>query len=293
MKPAAFTCALLLLAVTAGAQFTLLPQVGFDNSKTKMEVNDAQSFSPLGRTSDMKANLRLDYNFKTGHGLYAAIGSSPAVVKYSFTNPSDLAVNAKAVSGSLQWRVEGGYQFRSKAFKLGPSSSKSADRSAAKPEVKRTCGSWHSCGSARYHAPQQANLNLRLQPSLGVAYIPSAAETVSTDGTVAHYNAGNWKTAMVAGMGFEFGKGRDRFLTTTIYYTKGLSNLDTREVTTTVSGKPQTTTLRSSTNSWGMTIGVPFTLGKSSKPATKKTEQKSSPCKSRCGSYHSSCIKRI
>jgi hypothetical protein len=292
MKPAAFTCTLLLITVTAGAQFTLLPQVGFDNSKSKIEVNNAQTVSPLGRTTDLKASLRLDYNFKSGHGFFAGIGSSPAVVQYSFTNSGDVALNAKAVAGSLQWRIEGGYQFRSKAFNLGPASSKTASKSSSKPEAKRTCGSYYSCGRAKQQTAKQQHLNLRLQPSVGVAYIPSTQETVSVDGNTVQYNAGNWKTAMVAGMGFEFGNGRDRLLTTTFYYTKGLSNLDSRAVTTTVSGKPETTTLRSSTNSWGLTVGVPFTLGKSKKPPIKKAEQKS-PARSRCSSYRSSCTKRI
>lgn len=292
MKPAAFTCTLLLMAVTAGAQFTLLPQVGFDNSKSKIGVNDLKSFSPLGRTTGLRANLRVDYNFKTGQGFYAALSSSPAVVRYSFSTPNALSANPKAVTGSLRWSVQAGYQFRSKPFNMGTASSKGASRAAVEPAAKRTCGSYHSCGAAKYRAPMRQAMTLRLQPSMGLAYIPSLRESIATDGSRIQYNAGNWNTAMVAGLGFEIGKGRDRLLTTTFYFTKGLGNMGARTVTTTVSGKPESTTLRSSANSWGMTLGVPFALVKNKRPAVKKMEQKS-PCRSRCESFHSSCIKRI
>jgi opacity protein-like surface antigen len=116
MKPAAFTLMLVLfVTITANAQLSFLPQVGLEQSKTSLGINDLPSFSPMGVNNYLKANLRMDYRFKNGHSPYISFGTSPGVVEYSFADPSNAANNFKTAAGSLQFRMEGGYQYSSKA----------------------------------------------------------------------------------------------------------------------------------------------------------------------------------
>src|SRR5215212_8822311 len=99
MKPAALVSMLLVLVASAvKAQLTLLPQIGFDRSKTSVQYNELSSFSPLGGKGNLKANLRLDYRFPKGHGPYASFGTAPAVVEFSFADPSNAMSNFKAAA---------------------------------------------------------------------------------------------------------------------------------------------------------------------------------------------------
>src|SRR3954468_21931898 len=113
MKPAALTGLLLLIAATAGAQFTLLPQLGFDRTKTCLNSNNIGFYAPAGAKTFMKGAVRLDYRFKGGHGPFAAIATSPGVLENSIPSASSISSNYKVSAGSLQWRVEAGYQYRS------------------------------------------------------------------------------------------------------------------------------------------------------------------------------------
>ena len=116
MKPAALLTTLsLLLACTASSQFSLLPQLGFESSKTSINHNGS-SFSPSGGRGNLKANLRLDYRFKMGHGPYVGIGTSPAVMEYSFTDPSNPKANFNTSTASKLFKMEAGYMFTSKAI---------------------------------------------------------------------------------------------------------------------------------------------------------------------------------
>jgi hypothetical protein len=91
--------------------------------------------------------------------------------------------------------------------------------------------------------------------------------------TIYQYNAGNWKTALLAGAGFEFGKGSTRQFTVSINYFKGIGNLDEQTISSVSGGKPVTTTLESSVSGWNMKVGIPFTLW-TKRPAIKNTTQK-------------------
>jgi hypothetical protein len=292
MKPAAFTGFLMLLVATASAQLTLLPQMGFERSKTSISYNDLSSFSPLGGQTFLNGSIKLDYRFKKGHSPYLAFGTHPPVVSYSFSNPSDLS-DARASTGSMQWHLEAGYQFSSKPIVFKKAQSKKS--SAAKPQEQRTCRSYygHCCGQHKAQAAKQSSVNLRLQPSIGIAYLPSINENMVKSASGYQYNAGNANTAVVAGMGFELGKGRDRIMTLGFTYTKGIGNLGTQEITTYEGTKPVVNKFSSSTSSWGLTLGVPFTLTHQhhSKPALKSKQQPS--CQARFESCHYRCIRRI
>src|SRR6185295_14835665 len=106
MKPAAFTGIFLLLTAFVQAQFTLLPQAGFDNTCTRVNYNNVNSFSPLTGQTDFKATLRIDYKFKGGHGPYASIGTSPAAVNLSFKSPVNAMNELQTSATSVQWRLE-------------------------------------------------------------------------------------------------------------------------------------------------------------------------------------------
>jgi hypothetical protein len=299
MKPPVLTSMLLLfISITAKAQLSFLPQIGFEKSKTSVRVNDLSSFSPIGSTGNLKANLRADYRFKKGHGPYVAFGTNPGAVAYSFTDPSTAMSNFKAATNSLQWRFEGGYQYSSKPITLKKASkTQPAKATTHHTEVRRSCGSYynyHKQKTTTATTKQNNNLNLRLQPSLGIAYIPSVQENLKSGGTTYQYNAGNYKTALVSGMGIEFGKGKQRLFTLSAFYAKGLSNLKEQEISSLENNKITNTTLNSKTSSWGMTIGVPFSFSKTKKTVVtpvKPTEHKE--YKSKCGSYQGRCTKRI
>jgi len=294
MKPAAILGLVLLTTASASAQFTLTPQIGFDLSKTTIGFNfsdnnyaNPKAFSPLGSKASLKASLRGDYRFKKGHGVFGAIGTSPAVVEFSFDNPTTASRNYKASTGALQWRLEAGYQFTSKKINLQKSSGK---EKTSKAEAK-TC-SHFGCGARKSSAKENNNLNLKLQPSVGFAYLPVIKDDIVQEGGSYKYNAGNWNTGIVTGLGFELGKGRDRLFSVNVFYTKGIGNLDDKTITQYFSSKPYTTGFNSKTSSWGMTIGVPFGFAKQHKPAAKsnqKSNQQKQNCRSRCEQYRGKC----
>jgi hypothetical protein len=305
MKPAAITLMLVLLvAVTANAQLSFLPQIGFEQSKTSVRVNDLSSFSPMGFTNNFKANLRADYRFKKGHGPYISIGTTPGAIAFSFSEVANVSNNFKAASNALQFKIESGYQYSSKPISLKKTTKKqTAQRTTQTVVTNRRCGTYSYYHRERTTTTpaikQNNNLNMRLQPSIGVAYIPSVKNDIISNGSVYQYNAGNYKTAMVSGMGFEFGKGTQRLFTISIFYTKGFSNLKEQEITNTENNKINTR-LNSNSSAWGMTIGMPFSFSKNKKIAAVPTQTKiiteqrhRYQYRSKCGSYNGRCTRRI
>ena len=128
---------LLLLFVASGyvansQRFSLLPQVGFENSKTKISYNDLASFAPEGVKFTPQASLRLNYSSKQGHGFFLGAATSRSIVSFSFTDPETLSNTYSATAGSMQLRMEGGYQFNSKPISLGKSKQTSTNTTAKK-----------------------------------------------------------------------------------------------------------------------------------------------------------------
>jgi hypothetical protein len=102
--------------------------------------------------------------------------------------------------------------------------------------------------------------------------------------TTYEYRAGNWQTGLIAGSGFEFGKGNVSKFTVSINYFKGLGNLDKQSITTTDGSKVTTTTLQSSVSGWNLKVGIPISLAK--KPAIKnRVEKKVIERKVNCQEY--------
>jgi hypothetical protein len=300
MKPAVRFCMLFLLsAATADAQLSLRPEIGFDRSQTSIRQNELPSLDLQGEGA-LSASLRLDYRFKGGHGPYTAIGTSPSPVQYNFTSPSTAMSTFNTATSSLRFRFETGYQYTSKAISLGGKSSKaSASKSsapAATTEAKKTCGSYtyrSQCGSKKVQpAPQPAQpLNMRIIPSVGVAFHPDADRDIKSGNGSYQYNAGAFRTALVSGMGFEFGRGKQRLGTMSVYYSRGLGDAMSDDLVITDNGKTSVTHFTSSQSSWAVRFGIPFTLAKKA----KSTKSSSGSSKKSCGSYSSSsrCTRKI
>ena len=119
---------------------------------------------------------------------------------------------------------------------------------------------------------------MRIQPSLGVACIlfaPSAG-VFATGGanTTFGYDAGNWKTAVTGGLGFEFGKNDQRNFVLSINYLKGITNLGQQSITTIAGTKPVTTSFQSYASSCNIRMGIPIAVGKKAPVVNKKIVEK-------------------
>jgi hypothetical protein len=292
---------ILFIASAVNAQkLSLTPQVGFENSKTSVNYNDLGSFAPLGGEVNPQVSLRLDYKFKGGFGPYFGASTSRSVVLYSFNDLENGMNLYNATQANMQVRMESGFQFTTKPIlfnKTKPSSNTSTSKT--KSSNKSSCGSYSyrsSCSKSYYSqssrcqsknstAKKVENKNkggwVRLQPSVGVGFIPSPKTDVVTKveagQTTYEYRAGAWNTAFTTGMGFEFGRDKKRLVNVSVNYFSGIGSMD-KETITAVSGtKTSVATLESKASGWNMRIGIPFTLvekgtaKKNTQTKTKKT----------------------
>ena len=284
----------------ANAQrFSLLPQAGFENSYTKISYNDLRSFSPLGIRFTPQASLRLNYSSKQGHGFFVGASSSRSLVSFNFSDPEKGMTNYTAVMSDMHLQLEGGYLFNSKPISLGKSkqtitnpAKKSCDANSL--QSSGHCGKSYSpssgCRSGNTNKVKQPALGknknswVRIQPSVGMGFIPAVktdiVSKIQGGQTTYQYNAGNWNKALMAGAGFEFGKGKTRQFTISLNYFTAIGNLDDQTISSMSGAKSVTTTLASSVSGWNMKVGIPFTLG-AKKPAKKHSTQQ----KSGCGQY--------
>ena len=280
MKPTVLTSILLLATGAAThAQLSFLPQVGFEQNRSTLNYNN---LSASGVDGNLRANLKIDYRFKGGHGPYAGVGTTAAPVYFAFNNAGALQESLEGVKNGLQLRLEGGYQYSSKPIRFGKN--KSAAASARNESYTETSIQKKSCGTTTYQsscgikkritktALVDNNLNMRIQPSVGLAYLPSAEESIKHTANGFEYNATNWKTAIVPAVGFEFAKGHNRLFTLSVFYTRPLG-LEGESVTTTTGTKPVVTTLSPKASTWGVTVGVPFSFTDSDKVKTTKVKR--------------------
>ncbi|HEY6506003.1 MAG TPA: hypothetical protein VIZ28_18640 [Chitinophagaceae bacterium] len=299
------TAALTLLCFVAfgyamnAQRFSLLPQVGFESSRTKISYNDLSSFSPANAQFVPQASLRLNYASKQGHGFFFGAATSRSSIVYSFADPENGMTNFNTTAGDMQVQLEGGYQFSSKPISLNKSkqaAAKTKTESSSSYSKKSHCQksySSNSCSkSSNKSKPSTAAKNkgswVRIQPSIGMAYIPGTETGIVTktqnNQTTYEYRAGNWNTGFIAGSSFEFGNNKARLFTVSINYFKGLGNLDEQTLTTSDGVKSVTTTMQSAVSGWNMRIGIPFSLSKSS-AAKSKTEKKATERKTNCQQY--------
>jgi hypothetical protein len=123
--------------------------------------------------------------------------------------------------------------------------------------------------------------------------VPSDRDEIGIKNGSYEYAAGNWKTGLVSGLGFEFGKGRQRLMTLSLQYARGLGGNDKQEINAIENNKPVTASFSSRSSSWGLSLGVPFTIG-AKKPAVKRPEERSQK-KSNCNTNYSkpACGRKI
>lgn len=306
MRTAALTLlSFVAFGFAAGAQkFSLLPQVGFENSKTKVRYNDLPSFSPAGINFSPQVGLRVTYTSKPGHGIFLGAASSRNVVPFSFTDPETGMNSFKTTTGSIQLRFESGYQFSSKRISLKKSGSNAATNAENKVSEKKQCGAFSfksHCTKNKTSASRSANTEktkpgikgtwVSLQPSVGLGFIPVTKTDVisktQNGQTTYEYRAGNWNTGLITGMGFEFGKNNTRLFTLSVNYFKGLGNLDKQTISTVIGSKTLTTHLQSEVSGWNMRIGVPLTLGAKKASIKQKIEKNTQQRKTNCSQYRS------
>jgi len=291
MRSLALSGLFIVSALAMNAQkLSLTPQVGFENSRTSVNYNNLGSFAPLGGEFNPQVGLRLDYKFKQGFGPYIGASTSRSGVLYSF-NDIENGMNAYAATkANMQLRMEAGYQYTTKPIffnkaKQSTSTSKTkppGNSSSSSYSYRSKCSKSYSsqssrCQSKNSSAKKAENKNkggwVRLQPSMGIGYIaaPKTDIVTKTDGsqTAYEYRAGNWNTAFLTGMGFEFGRNNQRLLNVSINYFAGIGNMDKQTISNESGIKTTYATLESKASGWNMRVGIPFTLTEK-----KTTEQK-------------------
>jgi len=297
------------ITVTANSQLTILPQAGFENSNTKISYNNLPYFSPLTQLQP-KFSLRADYKFKNGFGPFAGIVTSRSLVSYNFIDPEKGMTDYTASMGKMQAQLQVGLQYTSKPifFKKQTSANESAPAKTAETATSNQhyyssgCHrySYSGCGSRKSSTAentksqsaksQSKGWSLRLQPSAGVGFIPASTQDLvfNTAGSQPSYtyNAGNNKTALLTGMGFEFAKNEKRLFTLSVNYFKGLGGNATT-FTSESGNKTTTTTLNSKLSGWGATLGIPISFAK--KPKTTTTQKVEQKPKYDCQRYRMEC----
>lgn len=304
---------------TASGQLTLTPSLGIENARTTVGVNNNPFIRPLSLQLRPQAAIRLQYAAKSGHGIFAGIATSTTGVDFSFTDPEASFSRFNASRSDVQLRLEGGYLFNTKPIRLGNGSA------AKKPtsQGRGHCGQMKmsSCGQSKTGAVKQTQtitirtacgqktytvrmrqpvkqpvVSLRMQPQIGMAFIPSPAATFSSKMTGSQtqysYMAGNWNTALIGGMGFEFARGNNKFLQVNMQYLKGMGNLDNEMLATNTGSKSTETHFASRTSAWRLSFGIPFTLSKKQARDNQRIvivqkQEKKTEVKKNCGQQKS------
>lgn len=296
MRSLALSGLFIVSALAMNAQkLSLTPQVGFENSRTSVNYNNLGSFAPLGGEFNPQVSLRLDYKFKQGFGPYIGASTSRSGVLYGFNDIENGMNTYTATKANMQLRMEAGYQYTTKPIFFNKTKqSKGTTSSKTRSSNKSSCGGYSygsSCSrgaSSSSHCQSKSsstrkveNKNqggwVRLQPSMGLGYIaaPKADIVTKTEGgqTAYEYRAGNWNTAFLTGMGFEFGRNKQRLLNVSINYFKGIGNMNTQTVSNESGIKTSYATLASKASGWNMRIGIPFSLAEKKTGKQKSTNK--------------------
>ena len=268
MKPTLLFGCFLLAGTAAHAQFSLLPYAGFEQSSHLLRYGSGLSASDIN--GNLKAGLRADYRLKGGHTPFVNFTTNPAPLSFRFDKTGSLLNAADAVRGNLQFRLEAGYLYSSKLIQFGKkrTPARASTETVTVTSIRKSgCGSFthkSRCGSQTRiikSVPENRNLNLRLQPSLALAYIPASTETIKQTPAGFDYTTGVWKTALVPAMGFAFAKGAQPLFTLTAFYTKPLGQ--NKDIAfTQFESKTIQTPLQPTSSTWGLTLGLPISFAK-------------------------------
>jgi hypothetical protein len=319
MRPVIFTSILfLLIGSAANAQLTIQPQLGFENTKTTVSYNDLNRIVPLSGQLTPQLAVRVDYKFKQQHGPFLGVSTSRSLVSYEFSDPDNGMKIYKASAGDIQLRLEGGYQFSSKPFYFSKPKAMAQPAPAAAPmrHQYRSYGSAYSqggrCGrsndmsSQKYKSQSSSAVQsvkekekgwyMAVQPLLGAALMPAVKSDIIRQASGSQssyvYNAGNWRSALITGAGFEFGKNTDKKFIVTVSYLKALGNLDNSQLTTMSGAKENVTQLKSDVSAWSIKAGIPITLSKKKTVVKQVVTEQPREQKKQCGGYNSRC-KRV
>jgi hypothetical protein len=289
------------LAFAANSQFTLRPQAGLENPKTKISYNNLGYFSPVSQVLP-QFSLRADYKFKSRFAPFVGLATNHSLVDYSFSDPENGMSDYKASLGNTQLQLQGGLQYTTKPiyFKKQTSTSKTSKTNTEKStntSSKYSSGcSRYSSGCSRYYScchGQKSSMTERtkapnkgwsvaLQPSAGFGYVPSnksdIVSNVSGSQTEYTYYAGNMKTALLTGLGFEFAKNKTRLFTVSVNYFKGLNDNETSFSSQSPGGKTITTTLDSKVSGWNASLGIPIGFTKKTNTQNKAEHKTKSDC---------------
>ncbi|MEO7983907.1 MAG: hypothetical protein ABI688_07490 [Bacteroidota bacterium] len=275
---------LVIVTMTASSQLALVPSFGIESARPMVSVNNNSFIMPPSSQLRPQAGIRLDYKFKTGHGIFAGLSTSNTSIAFNFTSPELSGVSYFTNRPATQLRLEGGYQFTTKplVFKNNAPAKRSCQqrrsccsrtgsslikRPGCGMSMQRSscCQSSHSAKAKQVE--KRSMLSVRFQPQVGMAYIPSVKNDFETSlkaGQLTYtYNAGNYNTALLAGVGFEFAKGRNKIFQVNVQYLKGVGNLDNTTLTTNAGTKSTETNFASRVSAWKLSIGVPLSFSKS------------------------------
>jgi len=289
MRSVALAGILFIASAVNAQKLSLTPQVGFENSRTAVNYNNIGSFVPLNGNFNPQVSLRFDYKFKQGFGPYVGASTSRSVVLYSFSDVENGMNSYNSSRADMQLRLEAGYQLTTNPINFAKGKASSKTRSAS----KGSCGSYfsHSSCSGNYSSRCCQNKNssarkvenknkggwVRLQPSVGIGFIPSPKTDViskTTGGqTIYEYRAGNWNTALLTGIGFEFGSNKMRLLNVSVNYFTGIGNMNKQTVSTVSGSKTNYANLESNASGWNMRVGIPFTLAEKRPHKSERTKR--------------------
>jgi hypothetical protein len=287
---------------TANSQLTILPQAGLENSTTKISYNNLSYFSPISQLQP-QLGLRADYKFKNRFGPFIGLSTNRSLVNYNFTDPESGMTNYQTSLGKMQLQLQAGLQYSTKPLLFNRKTPNKTSKTTSS-EKTTSCYSHYSSSCSHYSSSccqkkssaaqktQKAKIPsktwaVRIQPSAGFAFLPSDKPelvTKSSGGqTVYTYNAGNMKTALLTGVGFEFARNKSKLFTLSVNYFKGLSDKETT-FTSESTNKTTTTTLNSKSSGWNASIGIPLSLTKKPAYKTKKVQECREQYRIRCSS---------
>jgi hypothetical protein len=280
-------------------RITILPQAGLENPTTKISYNNLSYFSPLNQLQP-QLGVVANYKFRNGFGPFVGLSTSRSVVSYNFSDPENGMSNYRASMGKVQLQLRAGVQYTSRPILISQRSSgnsvktESSEKTSSCYEHYSSCSHYSSSCCTRKSSlaqrtkSQNQSWSLRIQSSAGFAFVPTNTADLVTKTSAGQpqyeYNAGNFKTAMITGVGFEFARNRSRLFTLTVSYFKGLGNNET--TFTSQSGtKTTTTTLNSKVSGWNASIGIPFSVTK--KPSFSHKTRSEQSIKYDCQQYRS------
>lgn len=290
MRTAMLTSLFAMLGHIAIAQLNVIPNIGVEDFRTGIKHNGLSPAGQICIAPSAQAALKLEYLFKKQHGPWIAAATSRSVVAYSFANPGSGTNVFKTDAGNTLLRLEGGYQVKTKRlfFNARPGKANAASTAlkgnassysvhCQRSIVQSRCGSKTTQDKSAATVPSGAWI--RLAPSAGLAYIPDAPTSAlisKTSGTQTTYTyrAGNWRTAALAGLGFEFGKNNRQIMSLSVNYLTAFGEgLEAKQITTVEGNKTTSTTLDSKASAWNVRLGIPISLTKRKAAQAKVVEK--------------------